>query len=98
MPAGDLVNVSLTEDGQTSELNWLGGLGTVAVFGTFGSGTAKLQASFDQGSTWVDVGLDTQFTADGIGNFDLPGGVLLRVDLSGSSSPSLTVNIADRRA
>jgi hypothetical protein len=79
----------LAADGQSDSVAWSGGFGTVIVAGTWGGGTAKLQASPDNGTTWVDVGTDVTFTANGMGNFQLPPGVLLRLDLSGATNPDL---------
>lgn len=95
--ATELFKHNLTADGQTPEVNWPGGTGTFAVYGTFGSGTAKLQVSLNEGSTWLDVGTDTEFTANGIGNYELPPGSLLRADLSGATDPDLTVDIRQSR-
>lgn len=93
MPAGNLEAANLTGDGNTPELQWPGGFsGSVIVFGAFGGGTAKLQFSVD-GTTWVDEG--STFSADGVAGFELPG-CLLRVNLSGSTSPDLTVFIRQR--
>lgn len=94
MPAGDLNSATLTGDGNTDTLHWLGGRpGTVAVWGDFGGGTAKLQMSFDGGDTWIDEG--STFSADGASNFQLPG-CLMRVNLSGATSPDLNVLIRQR--
>ncbi|TWA89588.1 hypothetical protein [Bradyrhizobium stylosanthis] len=85
-----------TADGQSSAISWPGGRGVFAAFGTFGSGTIKLQASYDDGTTWIDVDRsgDTYvtFTANGAGGFELPK-CQLRVSLSGSTSPSINSGV-----
>jgi hypothetical protein len=76
-------------DGSSTARNWHGGYGTVVVAGTFGGGTVTLNASPDGGTTWVQVGYDARFTADGMANFQLPGGMQLRLTLSGATNPDL---------
>ena len=75
-----------------SGYSWPGGLGEfVAKASSWGGATAKLQASFDNGSTYADVTGAPQscsLTADGFGLFEL-GQCLLRVFISGSPT-SLT--------
>lgn len=92
--------VSLTEtlaaDGSTASVEWPGGLGTFAAYGSFGGGTFSLEVSFDGGTTWFAVGTDTDLTADGAGNFSLPAEVLLRATLSGATTPSVTGEIHQR--
>lgn len=82
--------MNLSADGSTPTQSWDGGLGTVAVAGTFGSGTIKLEASFDNGTTWIPVGTDVEFTATGMGNFHLPA-CNLRCTLSGATSPDIDI-------
>lgn len=73
---------------------WNGGVGHICAVGTFGSGTLKLQASPDGGANKVDLdSTNAQFTADGMGNFSLPQGYLLYIDLNGSTTPVLDVYI-----
>lgn len=75
---------------------WGGGVGTFAVFGTFGGTTAKLQCSFDDGTTWIDVDRvgDTYvtFTANGAGNFEL-GPCILRVVTTGGAGITLAAQV-----
>jgi hypothetical protein len=79
---------SQTADGNSTAIVWHGGYGTVIVAGTWGGGTVKLRATPD-GATWIDVGLDVEFTADGMGNFQLPAGLQLRLTLAGATNPDL---------
>ena len=86
---------NVVADGQTaaaSTVQWPGGRGVFIAYGTFGSGTMKLQASHDDGTTWIDVDRsgDTfvTFTVNGQGGFEL-GKCLLRVSVSGSTSPAI---------
>ena len=75
-------------NGNSSNLTWSGGFGTFVVEGTWGSATAKLQMSPDNGTTWIDVGSDATLTADGMVNFQIAP-CLLRVNLSGVTTTSL---------
>lgn len=63
-------------------IDWEGGYGSVMVAGTFDSATVKLQIQLPDGSTWVDIGTATNFTATGIGGFLAPAG-RLRVNVAG---------------
>ena len=77
-------------DGQTAAIDWPGGAGVFAAYGTFGSGTAKLQASFDGGTTYFGVNAENTLTADGLGNFRLPT-CKLRGDLAGATGPTVDI-------
>jgi hypothetical protein len=85
-----------TADGNSSAVSWPGGRGVFAAFGTFGSGTLKLQASYDDETTWIDVDRsgDTYvtFTANGAGGFELPK-CMIRAALSGSTNPSINSGV-----
>lgn len=83
---------SLAADGQTTKVYFSGGRGTMTVFGTFGGGTVKLQRSVDNGTTWIDVS-GASVTANGQTNFEFSA-CYLRADLSGATTPSVTVEIA----
>lgn len=86
----------LLASGNSSAITWNGGRGVFAAYGTFGSGTLKLQSSFDDGTTWIDVDRsgDTYvtFTANGSGGFELPK-CQLRVSLSGATNPSINSGV-----
>lgn len=56
---------------------WGGGPGTFSVEATFGGGTVTLQVQTGNG-TWVAVGADTTFIANGIAGFLLPKGAMIR--------------------
>lgn len=74
-----------TADGNypsASGVRWNGGTGTLAVYGTFDSATAKLQCKSPNSSTWVDVGDDVSFTEAGVGAFQL-GSCYIRVNIAG---------------
>lgn len=72
---------------------------TIAVWGTFDGGTMKLQASPDNGVTWIDVdrsgSTNATFTANGLGNYQINIPCLLRATLTGATAPSLYVLIGD---
>jgi hypothetical protein len=63
-----------------------------AVFGTWGSGTLKFQGRLRGGSTWFDI-TDASWTEDATGVLDACASWDIRADLSGSTSPSLTVSL-----
>ena len=87
--------------------------GTIWVFGgggnNFGSGTVTLQGSPDGGTTFMDIldqlGVAVTFTVDGVSNFELYASgnlvtaerVLIRLALTGSTSPTLRYIIDDLR-
>lgn len=85
-----------TADGQTTAIDWPGGRGVFVAWGTFGSGTVKLQQSPDAGTTYIDVDRsgDTYvtFTVNGQGGFELPP-CKLRTSLSGSTAPILYAGV-----
>ena len=60
-----------TANGNSSSYDWNKGEGQVVVSGTFDTSTVKLQMSPDGGTTWVDVGSDSTFTAAGAAGFAL---------------------------
>jgi len=86
--------IVLSADGQTAAYTWPGGLGLFTAYGTFGSGTAKLQYSVDDGTTYIDAGADSEFTSDDGIVFELPN-CLARADLSGYTSPTLNIKIEE---
>ncbi|MBO4228007.1 hypothetical protein [Bradyrhizobium neotropicale] len=78
-------------------IEWKGGRGVFTAYGNFGSGgTCKLQASYDDGVTLIDVDRsgDTfvTFTANGQGGFEL-GACKLYAVLSGATSPSIDAGV-----
>lgn len=79
-----------------SAVTWNGGPGSLFIFGTWNGATAKLQASPNAGTTWIDVPTDAlnttalSLTANGIANFVL-GRCEIRIAISGAGgSTSLT--------
>ena len=76
-------------DAEGAAFDWDGGVGSFVGWGTWGSGTSKLQMSPDGGTTWIDVGTDVTLTDDGMGNFQL-GPCKIRGDLSGSTGATLS--------
>ena len=89
---GHIVKTSLTcpaANGNSASATYKGGASTLAVFGTFDSGTVKLQLSYDAGTTWIDATDDNgdtiSFTANKTKSIWLGGAPLVRVNLAGSS-------------
>lgn len=85
----DLVVHTFAADGQSKAIVWPGGDGVLIGIGTdFGSGSLSVQTSLDDGATWGNVG--TALTDDGSVVVTLPANKLVRLSLSGSTSPTLT--------
>lgn len=85
----------ISSDSSTDSWRHRGDLASVVVQGTFDSGTATLEMSVDGGTTWVAVdSSNAALTANGVFNTTL-GECLLRVTLSGSTSPDLDVYYTD---
>ena len=88
-----MASYTITGDGNTTVMtNWRGGKGYFTLSGATVNGTSKLQFSGDK-TNWIDVGNDATRTTAGGAVFDLPVGVDLRVNTSGSSSPNMIANI-----
>ncbi len=79
-------------DGQSAEAVHSGGAAAFVGWGTFGTGTLKLQISPDGGTTWIDVPLATM-TANGMVSIELPVKALVRADLTGSTSASVDATL-----
>jgi hypothetical protein len=93
-----ITEFNLAADGQTATFGYNGGKRTFVAYGTWGSGTLKLQWSPDDGTTWIDEGTDSELTANGDFSMDADNvspGLLYRLDLSGSTSPDLDIKIID---
>ncbi len=69
-----------------------GGFVTLLAAGTFGSGTITVQASPDGGTTWIDT--IATLTAAGVVNFISGAGVTYRLNLTGSTTPSINAWVA----
>jgi hypothetical protein len=66
-----------------------------SAFGTYGSGTLKVYASPDNGTTAIEI-TALESTANIIaGPVNLPQGYLIRPVLTGSTAPSITAHIAE---
>ena len=92
IPFCNQLEVTLSADGNTSVVDWIGGEGFFVAQGTFGGGTLTLKYTTDGGTTYTAVGTDTTLTASGGGYFTLPL-CSLRATLAGSTSPSIAVKI-----
>lgn len=77
---------------------WPGGRGTVIASGGFGGATAKLQVQNPTTTDWVDVGAAATLTAAGMFGFELPPGVLIRMLITGGTSPAIVTNALGHRA
>ena len=85
-------STTFVANGDSSVVDWAGGVGFYSARGTFGSGTTKLMVSFDGGTNYQSAGIEGEFTSDGVIMFTLPCS-LLKVTLSGATSPSVYVTI-----
>jgi hypothetical protein len=78
-----------TATANSSSVNWMGGVGTIAASGTWDSATVKLQVSPDDGTTWLDVGTASTLSDDGCANFEFPP-CDLRLVLTVTGTSSIT--------
>lgn len=83
------LDATLSADGQSSAVYFPGGSGVLLASGTFGSGTLTVQWQDDAG-TWFSS--SATLAAAGHVAFVLPQGPV-RLDLSGSTSPSITARV-----
>lgn len=82
--------LEFTPTATTAAQVWRGGDATVFVqAGNFNSATVKIQASYDGGTTWVDLGADGSFTANGVSNMNLASGEL-RFNVAGGTPTTPT--------
>ena len=81
---------------------------TLSIYGTFGGGTATVQVSSDNGTTWItvtDSAGDIAVTANAVRNVDIvstsygedDGPMLISVLLAGATSPVLTFDMYQLR-
>lgn len=75
-----------------------GAIKTYAVWGNFGGGTVTLQASPDNGSTWITLkksdGSDANFTSNSIEIIDvMKNGLKIRATLSGSTGANINAKV-----
>jgi|TARA_R100000501_G_C2617966_1_gene111454 hypothetical protein len=81
----------LVSDTQGTAWRHTGGNVHYSVRVVSGSGTLKMQISYDAGTTWINIS-DSSHTATAQANINaLPPGVLIRPDLSGSSTPDFEI-------
>ena len=90
---------TLSADGQGADTTCRTGQARVYVAGSggnnFGSGIAKLQFKTEQGN-WVDVTGATGWAADIVQKIDTGFKTTFRIDLTGSTSPTLDWGIVCR--
>ena len=82
--------VTLTSNGDTGVVDFRGGEAFYMASGTWGSGTTALMV-YD-GTSYISAGVDGILSSDGMVRFTLPA-CLLKVTLSGATTPSLTISI-----
>ncbi|MBU98077.1 MAG: hypothetical protein CL429_03185 [Acidimicrobiaceae bacterium] len=85
----------------TMAITWRGGEGQLAAQGSFGSGTLTLEYSLDAGSTWTLLESDPASSLSAAGSFAFRSmrtddtDYMLRLSLTGSTSPSINAKIGD---
>lgn len=89
----DRITEILLADGNSSELNWSGGVGFYFAQGDFGGGEVNLEYSLDNGISYLDVGVEGKITENGGKKFSLPV-CKVRMKLLGSTAPNLKIFIA----
>lgn len=65
---------------------------TMWVSGTFNGATVALEASRDDGTTWIGV-TGASFNANGIANFEIRGPYRLRINITGAVAPVVLVAV-----
>jgi len=84
----------LKSDSQTGILKrWPGGAGTLVCCGTWGGATVTLTFAGPDGATMVPVGTTTTLTANGMGSFNLPPGLIQAAISNASGSTSLSAAV-----
>lgn len=109
-----ILNHTFTDNGNIT-LDWRShrsespNIGTIAAYGTFGSGTVAATVSFDGGTTYMDLKnlagtpAAISFTSNGYDNFQVMAGqnpissqqVKIKLTLTGAATPSITVRAFD---
>jgi len=85
---GSTSGLALKEDAQGDEIG-------VHVFGTFGSGTVKIEASMsDSGTADYAPISGASFTANGYLNIRVAGVKRIRATITGSTTPSVVVKVS----
>lgn len=85
----------------TLTLTWCGGEGQVAAQGTFGGGTLALEFSLDAGTTWTQLEDDPASTMTAAGSYAFRSmktddtDYMLRLSLTGATTPSINVKVGD---
>lgn len=93
-----MIETTLIANGSTSSAAYNSlGRATFWASGTFGGGTVTLECSRDNGTTWISCDRGgttiTTFTSNSVGNFQLNGQYLIRVTLSGATSPNIFIAV-----
>lgn len=86
-----VVTGTLSADGSSSIARKVGGRIGMLVAGTFGSGTAALNISYDNGTTWAPAS-GASLTAAGMVVFEVPKSEPcdVKIILTGATGPSLS--------
>ena len=93
-----MLETTLTSNASTASFSYPArSRGTFWATGTFGGGTIVLEASRNNGTTWLPVA-NTTLTVNGYSNFQLNGPYRLRVTLSGATSPNIFVAVDSIRS
>ena len=83
----------LSANGNSIAFNATGRPQTIIPSGGFGAGTLTLKASYDNGTNFVVLNPSITWTASVAQTFTLAKGVPFRVELTGSTTPTLTAQL-----
>lgn len=83
----------LSANGNSIAFNASGRPQTIIPSGGFGGGTLTLKASYDNGTTFVALNPTVTWTTSVAQTFTLAKGVPFRVELAGSTTPTLTAQL-----
>ena len=76
-----VIHLAINASATGPAVTWPGGPGTFSAEATWGGGTVTLQVRTQFG-TWVAVGPDTTFSANGIAGFILPKGAQIQASIA----------------
>lgn len=79
---------TITVTGNSPQVDFQGGNGTLFVTGGFGGGTCTLQLLAPDGATWLSLGTGTVLTAAGLGGFICPAGQM-RLNVAGAAAATI---------
>lgn len=88
----------LSANGNSTAVKHPGGELFCGFAGTFGGGSASIQVSFDEGTTWISLGADATKTSAAVFSATSLPDCYVRVSLTGATSPTLSYFLSIRKA